>query len=179
MESEANGSVLREGGRLGCSSTGDSSVVRGVESRGEIKHSSGNGTCGRGCQTSGQTAGGVPQTKSHGLASDSEAGGLTHVHSDGRGIEVYASGGKRDRLDERWDLIPGLQAVAKAMHEGAVKYGEHNWRGLPASNVANHALRHLYLWLAGDRSEDHLGHAAANCLMLVELEGVGERDKRC
>lgn len=179
MEGEANGSVLREGGRLGCSSGRDSSVVRRVESRGEIKHSSSNGTCGRRCQTSGQTAGGVSQTESHGLASDSEAGGLAYVHSDGRGIEVYDSGGKRDRLDERWDLIPGLQAVAKAMHEGAVKYGEDNWRGLPASNVANHALRHLYLWLSGDRSEDHLGHAAANCLMLVELEGVGERDKRC
>ena len=52
------------------------------------------------------------------------------------------------------------------MAEGASKYGEGNWtKGMPLSHLLNHALAHIYEWLDGDRSEDHLGHAAANMLM--------------
>ena len=56
------------------------------------------------------------------------------------------------------------------MAEGAKRYGDHNWHGLPISNCTNHALKHIYQWIGGDRSEDHLGHAAANLLMAAELE---------
>jgi len=52
------------------------------------------------------------------------------------------------------------------MAEGAEKYGERNWeKGMPVKFLLNHALAHIYEFLAGDRSEDHLGHAAANLLM--------------
>lgn len=63
----------------------------------------------------------------------------------------------------RYDLISpiGLRAVAEACAEGAKKYGDFNWeRGMPANDLLNHALRHVYMFLGGDRSEDHLGHAA-------------------
>ena len=55
------------------------------------------------------------------------------------------------------------------MGEGAEKYGEQNWRGLPASNCLNHAIAHIFKHIAGDREEDHLGHAAANLLMACDL----------
>lgn len=55
------------------------------------------------------------------------------------------------------------------MGEGAQKYGDRNWEGLPIDNVLNHAIRHIYLYLEGDRSEDHLGHGAAGLLMAKEL----------
>jgi len=61
--------------------------------------------------------------------------------------------------------------VAEAMAKGAARYGDDNWRGLPKEEMVNHAIRHLVLWMAGDRSEPHAAHAAANCLMLVDLEG--------
>ena len=52
------------------------------------------------------------------------------------------------------------------MAHGAAKYGERNWtRGMPVKSVLNHAIKHLYQYLDGDRSEDHLGHAAANLMM--------------
>ena len=35
---------------------------------------------------------------------------------------------------------------------------------MPATDMLNHAIRHIYLFLAGDRSEDHLGHAGWNVL---------------
>lgn len=52
------------------------------------------------------------------------------------------------------------------MAHGASRYGEGNWlKGMPLAFLLNHALAHIYTFLDGDRSEDHLGHAAANLLM--------------
>jgi hypothetical protein len=85
-------------------------------------------------------------------------------------IEVHPGGGRRSRVPERFDLVPGLLEVATVMGKGADKYGLDNWRKLPPESVINHAIRHLYLYLSGDRSENHAAHAACNCLMLIELE---------
>ena len=63
----------------------------------------------------------------------------------------------------RYDLITpvGLERLAKTYAEGARKYSDNNWlRGMPISDLLNHAIRHQYLYLSGDRSEDHLAHAA-------------------
>lgn len=81
----------------------------------------------------------------------------------------YESGAVRSSDAEltRYDLISpiGLAAVAAACAEGAQKYAPFNWeRGMPATDMLNHGIRHIYLFLAGDRSEDHLGHAAWNVL---------------
>lgn len=57
------------------------------------------------------------------------------------------------------------------MAEGAEKYGTNNWeKGFPVNCILNHALAHILNHLAGDRSEDHLGHAAANLLMAIDTE---------
>lgn len=86
----------------------------------------------------------------------------------GRGCE-YSTGAVRsaDAESVRYDLISpiGLRAVAEACAEGARKYSDYNWeKGMPASDMINHALRHVYEFLEGDRSEDHLGHAAWNLM---------------
>lgn len=85
---------------------------------------------------------------------------------------MHAGGGKRERLQARYDLIPsiGMSKVAQAMGRGAERYGELNWHGLPVSNCLNHAIRHIFMHISGDESEDHLGHAAANLLMACELD---------
>ena len=67
----------------------------------------------------------------------------------------------------RYDLISpiGLEALARTYAEGAEKFGEYNWEnGMPAADLINHAIRHLYMFLAGSRHEDDLGHAAWNIL---------------
>lgn len=57
----------------------------------------------------------------------------------------------------------GLRRVAATYAEGAAKYGDANWElGMPVREFIEHAIRHAYLYLSGDRSEDHLGHAAWN-----------------
>lgn len=81
------------------------------------------------------------------------------------GHHTFTTGAKRGTGKPRYDLIPkeALQAWAEAFAEGAEKYGLHNWlQGFPSSNLMNHAIDHIYSYLRGDRSEDHLGHALWN-----------------
>lgn len=84
-------------------------------------------------------------------------------------IKRFETGAVRsaDREGQRYDLISpiGLRRLAETCHEGAVKYSDFNWeRGMPVSEMLNHAIAHIYNYLAGDRSEDHLAHAAWNLL---------------
>lgn len=70
----------------------------------------------------------------------------------------------------RYDLISpiGLAAVAETCAEGAMKYGDFNWeKGMPVHDLLNHAIAHIYRFLAGDRSEPHLPHAAWNVLAAI------------
>lgn len=73
----------------------------------------------------------------------------------------------------RYDLITpiGLRRVAQAYAEGADKYTDYNWeRGMPVGDLLNHAIAHIYQYLSGDRSEDHLGHASWNCMAACHSE---------
>lgn len=86
-------------------------------------------------------------------------------------LHKFASGAVRstDADAYRYDLVTpiGLRRVAEAYAEGAANpnYGDFNWeKGMPVHDLLNHALRHLYLYLSGDRTEDHLGHAAWNVM---------------
>jgi hypothetical protein len=95
--------------------------------------------------------------------------------TDTPALTRFATGAIRsaDAAVERWDLISpiGLARVAQTAAEGAAKYGDFNWeRGMPAHDLLNHALRHIYRFLAGDRDEDHLGHAAWGLLAAIHSQ---------
>jgi len=90
---------------------------------------------------------------------------------------TFATGAVRstDADGTRFDLITpiGLRRLAETCAEGAWKYGPYNWqKGIPASEMLNHAIRHIYLWLQGDAEEDHLAHAAWNILGVCHFEEV-------
>jgi hypothetical protein len=81
----------------------------------------------------------------------------------------YDTGAVRsgDCEDTRYDLISpiGLAALARTYAEGAAKFGAFNWEnGMPATDLLNHAIAHIYKFLGGDRSEDHIGHATWNLI---------------
>ena len=87
-------------------------------------------------------------------------------------LRKFTSGAVRssDADQYRYDLITpvGLARLAATYHEGAKKYGSYNWeKGMPAHDLINHALKHLFDFLSGDQSEDHLSHAAWNCLAAI------------
>lgn len=94
------------------------------------------------------------------------------VDDDADDVHVFPTGAVRgtDADDVRYDLITpiGLEAVARTCAEGAKKYGDFNWeKGMAVDQLLNHALRHIYRFLFGDRSEDHLAHAAWNVLAAI------------
>ena len=92
-------------------------------------------------------------------------------------LTQFPSGAVRgsDAEGVRFDLITpiGLRRLAETCAEGARKYGDRNWeKGMPATVLLNHAIRHIYLYLAGNRDEDHLAHAAWNILGVCHFEEV-------
>ncbi len=93
------------------------------------------------------------------------------------GTVTYTTGAVRssDAEATRYDLISpiGLEAVARTCAEGAEKYSDFNWEaGMPVNDLLNHAIRHVYQYLAGDRSEDHLPHAAWGLLAAIHSEAL-------
>lgn len=87
-------------------------------------------------------------------------------------LTTYETGATRsaDAEGVRYDLVPpeGVEAVARAMHVGAVTHGDNNWKkGLRNSILVNHAMRHIVEYMKeGNTTEDHIGHALANLMML-------------
>lgn len=84
---------------------------------------------------------------------------------------VFASGAIRSERKPRYDLIRKefLEGLALTLTEGAEKYGDHNWKQGGedfVQDTKNHLFAHVLGLLAGDESEDHLHHAAANLMFL-------------
>jgi hypothetical protein len=88
------------------------------------------------------------------------------------GFKTHSTGATRstDKDKYRYDLISpiAIKTLAEVLKEGADKYGDFNWEnGFPVTDILNHALGHIFDFLSGDRSEDHLGHLLANAMFAV------------
>ena len=75
-----------------------------------------------------------------------------------------------------FDLLDAgaMMEVARVFGEGAKKYKKDNWRLIPSQDHFAHLMAHLWAWQAGDRQDDHMGHAMARMMMLFATE----RDER-
>jgi hypothetical protein len=75
---------------------------------------------------------------------------------------------------------------ARAMMNGAAKYGPYNWRdnNVIAGIYVDAAIRHIYAWFEGeevakDSGVHHLGHALATIAVLIDAqEGGNLKDDR-
>ena len=85
-------------------------------------------------------------------------------------VEMNAAGAKQSSSPARMDIFPPHAAlhVGAILKEGAAKYGEWNWLGIPVGDHINHVMIHLLAHIAGDTQDDHIGHAA--CRMMFALE---------
>ena len=79
---------------------------------------------------------------------------------------VNERGGKQSYSPYRFDLLDpkAMLRLAAIAGRGAAKYGVDNWRKLDINDNINHALVHLYAYLAGDKQDDHLAHALCRVL---------------
>lgn len=78
-----------------------------------------------------------------------------------------------DTDDVSYHLISpiGMRRLAQTCKEGELKYSAYNWeKGFPIDSLLNHAIAHIYKFLEGDRSEDHLAHAAWNMMAAMHSE---------
>jgi len=71
--------------------------------------------------------------------------------------------------------IDALFEVARVIKQGADRYpdfadGRGNWTAIPIRDHINHAIAHLYSYLAKDACEDHLSHAAVRLLFALQLD---------
>lgn len=73
----------------------------------------------------------------------------------------------------RFDLLPAYAILRLAKHyeAGSNKYPERNWeKGQPLSRFIDSALRHLFSFMDGDRTEDHLAAVLWNVAGYVWTE---------
>ena len=85
---------------------------------------------------------------------------ISEVASKDAPVVVNAKGGGQSDIKVRFDLIDShaIFAMAKVLHEGAVKYGANNWRKIDIEDHLNHLIMHAYAYLSGDHSDEHLSH---------------------
>lgn len=85
---------------------------------------------------------------------------------------INEQGGSQSLLPYRFDLIDpqAIFALAEVLYQGAERHGEDNWRKIPINDHLNHALAHIYAYMAGDEQDDHLGHAFCRMMFAVALE---------
>lgn len=84
-------------------------------------------------------------------------------------IETRTNGAQQSLHRWRFDLIdgPALFVLARVLDYGAQKYQPNHWRGLPLEDHLNATIMHAYAYLAGDRTDDHLGHMFCRAMFAV------------
>jgi hypothetical protein len=84
---------------------------------------------------------------------------------------------KNDQEKPPWHLLPwgALEEIVRVLDFGAKKYRDRNWEnpGLAWHRPFRAAIAHLQAWFRGETMDpesglNHLAHAAANCLFLLE-----------
>jgi len=86
-------------------------------------------------------------------------------------IVSNAQGGRSSDPSCRLDLVDAaaLLRIGEIFDYGAKKYSENNWRRVTINTQLNHALVHIYAYLAGNHQDDHLAHAATRAIMALAV----------
>lgn len=104
----------------------------------------------------------------------------SHSLPNSGAVSEFQTGARRDSNTGKGlpSRIPpaALRRLARRFEAGEPKYGEWNWRkGMPISNLADSAIRHLWSAMEGDASEDHLAAALWNVVVWIDTSERIER----
>ena len=97
------------------------------------------------------------------------------VTKDSGAKDTFPSGYQRDCSAGKGahNLLPffALTRDAKLYERGAAKYGPDNWtKGAPFSRTMQSVIRHVFQYMMGDRSEDHLAAARWGLAAIMTYE---------
>lgn len=94
--------------------------------------------------------------------------------SDDLEIKTSESGGKQHDRPYRSQALffRALLEISRLRHDAVVNkgYEDENYKLIPKKEHIGRALTHIFAYMAGDKSNDHLTHAACRVLMALELE---------
>lgn len=98
-------------------------------------------------------------------------GGIIQV----KDMKKFSSGAKRSEEKLPFHLISHdlLKRVAKVWDKGRKKYGAGNWQkgGMDfIQEIPDHIIDHIYAFLNGETTEDHLAHIVCNIQMLMHFK---------
>jgi hypothetical protein len=87
-------------------------------------------------------------------------------------IATNEQGGMQSDLPYRCDLLDAesILRLAAVLKRGAERYTPNNWRKIDCNSHLNHALVHIFAYMAGDTQDDHLDHAFCRMMMAMATE---------